>query len=716
VSLEVILMIFSLFILFIIRKLPVLGSVTPDVSFSGALGFKQKLLLSFFIVSILPVAAMGVFSNKFIKERYKEEATREAGTGVESAASQIKHSIKSEAESFARSQYLSDILEGKENPKIRDISRKGITQFTLFNATEILLDESLSNIGIEEALNLIEGGRIGEVSITYSPNHMFGGVVISISLPGVTEGYLYYRRRIDDEFVKGIAQVLGKNVNVYYKGELQASSQRDLFAGGFLNPLLESSIFADVALRGSKIVIGTESLGEYSYHLASAPMKPLKGSVVGVLSVPLLYQPSLVQKEIHKALGLLMGLLALLFAAAVSLGVFLAGKIFTPIAQLRGGTRKIIEGDLEFRLEAGAPDEIGELVDSFNVMTTGLREARKELLDRQRYLTTILENVATGVITSGSNGRIITFNPAGEKILGISREEIAGVKPSRIEREELRPFFDLFSLGQVRGEEREISLFSREERRTIKAVVTSLPGNGEKSGTVIVFDDLTELIKSKKLSAWIEMSRQIAHEVKNPLTPIKLSAQLMRRAYDKNDEGFEEIFKSSIDTIMRHTDILRRIASEFSSFGKISELKAEKILLNGFLEEQISSYRGIEKIEIFFQRGEDIEVNADREGLRKVLNNLIENSIEAIEGTGQIVFNIRQNKGMAEIRILDTGSGISHEVEERLFEPYFSTKTTGTGLGLAICKSIVDQMGGKIILRNRERTSGVEVIVTLPAS
>ncbi len=716
VSLEVILMIFSLFFLFIIRKLPILGSVTPDISFSGVLGFKQKLLLSFFIVSILPVAAMGVFSNKFIKERYKAEANREAETGVESAFSLIKHSIKSEAESFAGSQYLSDILEGKESPRIRDVSREEITQVTLFSATEILLDESLSNFSVEDAQSLIKGGRIGEVSITYSPPYMFGGVVIPSSLAGSSEGYLYYRRRINDEFVQGIAAVLGKNVNIYYRGKLRASSQRDLFAGGFLTPLLEPSIFADVALSGSKIVVGTESLGEYSYHVASAPMKSLKGSVVGVLSVPLLYQTALVQKEIHKARGLLMGLLALLFAAAVSLGVFLAGKIFTPIAQLRGGTRKIIEGDLEFRLKAGAPDEIGELVDSFNSMTTGLREARKELLERQKYLTTILDNVATGVITTGSDGRIITFNPAGEKILNISREEIVGIKPSRIEREELRPFFDLFFLGQVRGEEREISLFSREERRTIKAVVTSLPKSGGKSGTVIVFDDLTELIRSKKLSAWVEMARQIAHEVKNPLTPIKLSAQFMRRAYDKGDKGFEEIFKSSIDTIMRHTDILRRIASEFSSFGKVSELKAENIRLNDFLEEQVASYRGIEKIEIVFQSGGDIEVNADREGLRKVLNNLIENSIEAIEGAGKVVVKTTCDNRIVEIVVLDTGSGISKEVEERLFEPYFSTKTTGTGLGLAICKNLVDQMGGKIVLRNRTRSSGVEVIVTLPVS
>ncbi|MDZ7860430.1 MAG: ATP-binding protein [Candidatus Krumholzibacteriota bacterium] len=715
VSLEVILTIFSLVVLFVIRKLPVLGSVTPDVTFSGALGFKQKLLLSFFIVSILPVVAMGAFSNRFIKKRYKAEANREAEAGVESAFSLIEHSIKSEAESFAGSQYLNDILEGKESPRIRDISREEVTQFTLFTGSEILLDESLSNFRIEDALNLFETGRMEEVTITYSPPYLFGGVVIPISIPGASGGYLYYRRRMDDEFVGGIAQVLGKNVNIYYKGMINASSQRDLFTGGFLNALMEPLMFADAALGGGRTVIGTESLGEYSYHVAGISMKPLKGSVLGVLSVPLLYQATLVQKEIHKTRGLLMGLLALLFAASVTLGVFLAGRIFTPIAQLRGGTRKIIEGDLEFKLEAGAPDEIGELVDSFNSMTTGLREARRELLDRQKYLATILDNAATGVITSDESGTIITFNPAGEKILNISREGVIGTKPSDIKREELRPFFDLFSLGRARGEVREVDLYSDEAKRTIKAVVTSLPESGGKAGTVVVFDDLTELIRSKKLSAWVEMARQIAHEVKNPLTPIKLSAQFMRRAYGKKDEKFEEIFKSGIDTIMKHTDILRRIASEFSSFGRVSELKAEKVQLNEFIEEQISSYRGIEKIDIVFQPDGEIEVNADREGLRKVFNNLIENSIEAIEGPGRIVVKTSRVDDKALIKVLDTGTGLSSEVEEKLFEPYFSTKTTGTGLGLAICRNIVDQMAGEIILRNRTDTQGVEVIVTLPS-
>lgn len=714
VSIEVILTIFSLFILFIIRKMPVFGSVTPDVFISRTLGFKQKLLLSFLVVSILPVAAMGVFSNRFIQDRYEAEATREASSGAESAISLIEHSIRAEAESFAGSQYLNDILAGSQRPRIRDVSREKGAEFTLFTSEKVLLDESMSDFTLQRAEAILAEGAGEEVSLTYSPRNLFGGVITRMSLQDGEEAYLYYRRRIDDGFIKNIARVLGKNVNIYEDGEIKASSQRDLFAGGFLKALLDPRIFADVALGGSRLFLGKESLGEYSYHVASVPILTAGGGPSGVLSVPLLFHTAMVQNEIQRTFGFLLGMLALLFAAAVSLGVFLAGKIFTPIAQLRGGTRRIMEGDLQFRLEAEAPDEIGDLVQSFNSMTEALGDAREELLQRQRYLSTVLENIATGVISTGSDGRIVTLNPAGEEILGITREEVAGSRPEEVGREGLKHFFDLFSIGEVRGEDREITLLSGDERRTIKAVVTSISKSGERLGTVIVFDDLTELIKSKKLSAWVEMARQIAHEVKNPLTPIKLSAQFMKRAYGKKDENFDEIFEGGIDTIMRHTDILRRIATEFSSFGKVSELKIEPLALDDFVREQIASYRGIQDMGVRFKGGGDIKVGADREGLRKIFNNLMENAIEAISGAGEIVIETSVENGMARLKVFDTGPGLPEEIKDRLFEPYFSTKTTGTGLGLAICANLVDQMGGEIILRNREASPGAEAIISLP--
>ena len=590
-------------------------------------------------------------------------------------------------------------------------------QFTLFDGDgKLLLDESLSDFRPEEVLILTKGVDVGRMMVSFEHPHLYGGIIIPLTLPGRPGGYLYYRRRIGDDFIDAIAGVLGRDINIYYEGRVRASSERELFTGGFLEPMLAAGVFADVALNNSQVVVREASLGDYSYHVASRPLAPVRSGESGVLSVPMLYQPALVEKEVLKTSSLILGLLALIFAAAVTLGFFLAGKIFNPIAALRGGTRKIIEGDLEFRLESEAPDEIGELVDSFNTMTEALRDARRDLLERQRYLAAVLDNVATGVMTADRDGLIITLNPSGEHILGLERDQVLGKKPDEVKEKQLEPFFKLMALGEGMTREREVSFRSGDTSRTIKAMVTGLGEGEERLGTVIVFDDLTELIRSKKLSAWIEMARQIAHEVKNPLTPIRLSVQLMRRAYEEGREEFGEIFTSGVETVIQQTEILRRIASEFSSFGKVTSLEPEIVPIVSFLQEFVASYRGAEAVDIELAEGGEVKVFADREALRKILVNLMENALEAMTGKGEITIDYARSGDRVSIRVLDTGSGLSPDILEKLFEPYFSTKTNGTGLGLAICRNLAQEMDGDIVLQNREGTTGVEAVVTLPAT
>jgi len=191
-------------------------------------------------------------------------------------------------------------------------------------------------------------------------------------------------------------------------------------------------VFTDIALEAGRAAVRRETLGDYSYYVANAPLAGVGGAESAVLSAPMLYEPVPMREEVRRNLTLILGLLALLFAATVTLGVFLAGKIFTPIAALQGGTRKIIEGELEFRLEPGAPDEIGELVESFNTMTAALREARRDLLERQRYLAAVLDNIATGVMATDRDGKIITINPSGERILGVLGAGVVGKRPVSI--------------------------------------------------------------------------------------------------------------------------------------------------------------------------------------------------------------------------------------------------------------------------------------------
>ncbi len=716
ISLDIMLTILSLSALFVVRKLPILGRVTPAVSVAGGMSFRRKLLLSFLAVSVLPVILMGIFSSRYIGRRFEAEGDREAVSAAQSAGSFLRHTVRSEAEAFAGSQYLGEILSGRTEPRIRDVSEMEGMQFTLFDSEgKLLLDESMSDFNAGEARRMISGDETGRITLTSAHPHVFCGTVIRVPLPGGSGGYLYYRRRLDDGFVSGLAGVLGRNLNIYFGGSLRASSERELFTGGFLNPILAPSIFADIGLGRTELALQDQSLGEYSYKVANISIPALRGDEAGVLSVPLLYRSAAVRKEILRAYALIMGLLALIFSVAVTIGVFLAGKIINPIAALREGTRKIIRGDLEFRLEAESQDEIGELVHSFNTMTEALREARRDLLERQRYLAAILDNIAAGVVSTGADGRIVTVNPSAERILGLGREELLGVNPGRISKPGLEPFAALFAGSGEDIVEKEITLFDGEDKRILKTVIAGLSAGAERLGTVVLFDDLTELIRTKKLSAWVEMARQIAHEVKNPLTPIKLSAQLMRRAYDEKREEFDEIFEEGVETVIRQTEILRRIASEFSSFGKASQLHPEPVEIDRFISEILSGYRGAGNVEISYRPEGRAVALADREALRKIFVNLIENAIDAMQSGGLIIVRCGREGETAWISVTDSGTGLPPEVEERLFEPYFSTKTTGTGLGLAISQSLARDMEGSITLRNREDGPGVKATVRIPA-
>ncbi|MBU8921972.1 MAG: PAS domain S-box protein [Bacteroidales bacterium] len=715
VSLNIILTVVSMIVLFLTRKLPFLGSVTPAVSFAGGLSFRRKLLLSFLAVSVMPVILMGIFSGRYIRYRFRAEGEREAVTAVRSAQSFLRHSIRSEAEAFSESRYLGEVLIGSETPRIGDMTRFPGMQFTLWDGKgNLLLDESLSDFSSVETSGLIASSESGKVMISYSYPHLYAGTVIYIPIPGRPAGYLYYRRRLDDDFISELAAVLGRNLNIYFEGLLRVSSERELFTGGFLEPLLSPPVYSEVALGRARIALRDQNLGDYTYKVAGISLPTFRSEEMGVLSVPLLYRTAYIRNEMLRSYALILGLLALLFSAAVTLGVFLAGKIINPISALLGGTKRIITGDLEFRLEAEAQDEIGDLVDSFNTMTGALRVARRDLVERQRYLSAILENVAAGVVSTESDGSVVTVNPSAARMLGMDPGELVGRKISSLSRDELKPFTTLFEHRGEKTREDEISLFSGEDRRTFKAVITSLREGGEDLGTVVVFDDLTELIRTKKLSAWVEMARQIAHEVKNPLTPIKLSAQLMRRAYREDSEEFPVIFEEGVDTVIQQTEILRRIASEFSSFGRAVDLRPEAIDAGGFIESIVSGYRGAGQIKVIHEAGDPAVLMADMEALRKILVNLIENAMDAISERGQVVVTHRVTGDKVEIIVVDSGSGLPPEVEERLFEPYFSTKTNGTGLGLAICRSLATEMGGDISLGNIESGNGVRAVVNLP--
>jgi two-component system nitrogen regulation sensor histidine kinase NtrY len=441
------------------------------------------------------------------------------------------------------------------------------------------------------------------------------------------------------------------------------------------------------------------------------------------MSVPLLFRPESYYLEVQKATSIALGIFALLFAATVGLGLFLARRIFEPLRGLLEGTRRIAAGDLSVKLPLRRTDEIGIVVSAFNEMTDQLSESQRTLEERRSYLETILANIGTGVISTDAHDRIRTVNRAAERILGIEASNTIGRRAEELVESALAPeVFSLLRGGRDRHEpfvSSEIEVPREGRKGTVRYMMTQLFHDERYLGTVFVFEDLTELIKTQKLAAWVEMARQIAHEIKNPLTPIRISTQFMQRAYEQKPEQFDKVFRESTDTIIHQVDVLKRIASEFSSFGRMQQLNVGSHKLDPLIRNIVTPYeRNDAGVAVDYRNGHpEATVLVDPEALRKICTNLIENAMEAMTTGGRLDVTCREESrdGHDFVRVLfrDTGPGLSSEVEDKLFEPYFSTKTTGTGLGLAICRSLSQEMGGDIDVHNVPDGRGVEASVLL---
>jgi two-component system nitrogen regulation sensor histidine kinase NtrY len=333
-------------------------------------------------------------------------------------------------------------------------------------------------------------------------------------------------------------------------------------------------------------------------------------------------------------------------------------------------------------------------------------------------LEAILANIGAGVASTDASGRVRTVNAAAERITGITAAEAADRTPG-----ELAPRSRVFALLEPDAnasafDAGELEVDHDGKPATVKFMRARLETEGRYFGTVLVFEDVTELIQSKKLSAWVEMARQIAHEIKNPLTPIRISTQFMRRAYEQKPEDFEKVFKEGTETIMHQVDVLKRIASEFSSYGRMQQLHVVAQPVDPLVRRIVQPYeQNTSGVRVIYENGaSNARVMADPEAVRKICANLIENALEAMGPKGgelRVRCSETTNEGAPAIRITfrDTGPGLNEEVTRRLFEPYFSTKTTGTGLGLAICRTLSREMGGDVTLENI--AGGVEAALVL---
>jgi two-component system nitrogen regulation sensor histidine kinase NtrY len=422
---------------------------------------------------------------------------------------------------------------------------------------------------------------------------------------------------------------------------------------------------------------------------------------------------------------LILGFLTLIVVfMALWVALRIASGITDSIQSLAQATEQVAAGNLDIKISLDREDEIGLLVNSFNHMVKELKEGKESLQsayidsDRRRlFMENILDNINSGVIMFDTSGHISMINDRACKILTIKPEEVIHQSyrelMSMIDSKELQNLVSGIEGKKFRPVEKDIKAFIGDRKVILRVFITSLKDSQKYIGLLVVFDDLTEIIKAEKVVAWQEIAKRVAHEIKNPLTPIKLSTERMIKKWENRDSDFDQVLHRSAKTIVREVDSLRRLVDEFSRFGKMPEINKTPTYIHTIINEVVNLYKGYKGIEINVSTPDNSPmVELDGEQFRRVLINIFDNATQSITNSGSInvTVNFDTPSNRAYISIADNGSGIKDEDKEKLFLPYFSTKKDGTGLGLAIANRIIAEHKGHIMVRDNEPNGTVFTI------
>ena len=428
-------------------------------------------------------------------------------------------------------------------------------------------------------------------------------------------------------------------------------------------------------------------------------------------------------------LVLLLAMLAAIYGA-----IFSAQRLVRPVQDLMAGTRAVGKGDFGTRLPLPSRDEMGFLVHSFNDMTKRLRRAHEEAtrsqqaVERERErLAIILARLSTGVLAIDRTLTVRMANEAAGAILGTDLSAATGRSLPELaaSNERLGQFVAALAVRFARGREEwreQLDLDGEAGRRTLMCACTPLPGEDSDMGYVIVFDDITTLLQAQRDAAWGEVARRLAHEIKNPLTPIQLSAErLRRRLLASMNPRDAEILERATHTIVQQVETMQQMVNAFSEYARAPEMSITRFSLNQLVTEVAELYRSQDpRALIRLELDDKIEgIEGDRGRVRQILNNLVTNALEALDGIKQPTLDIATQLDAggdvvyAVVTVCDNGPGFQRELLGRVFDPYVTSKPKGTGLGLAIVKKIVEEHGGRIDADNRPE-GGARVRVVLP--
>ena len=512
------------------------------------------------------------------------------------------------------------------------------------------------------------------------------------------------RLPINDQALWWLRRVVGQEIHVYEDGAVAATSKPELFDSALVQERLPGEIDRDVVRGGQPVVVRQERLGAIPLPVAYARVDERGGPRDAVIAVPLLIEQRAYRRSVDRLVEMLLLLTTALVVMLAGSAALIARSVADPVRRLADASRRIAGGDYAMRLRSKSRDEMGSLVTDFNRMAEALAGQRADLTQRRDYIEALLRHATTGVVSADAAGRVVTINPAAESLLsGPGGPPLRGERLlDALRRDDAKASLAnaLSSAPDSGADPVEVDLAGPDGAVRLRVVRVPLPDPaGGDSGSLVLLDDVTSLMKSNQLAAWAEMARAIAHEIKNPLTPIQLSAEHVRKLlHDRGGLDAPEI-AACLDTIVRKVRELRDISGAFSTYAKLPDLVFERVDAAAFLREVVAPYRTAMPPGVRFEERhtEAPPILADRTILSRAIVNVIENALQAMPKGGTLtVASGPGDPGEVVVSITDTGSGLTPEARARLFEPYFSTKSSGTGLGLAIVRRVVAGHGGSI--------------------
>lgn len=696
--------------------MPRLGSLSRQ--------FRVRLLAAIAVVGVIPIVFWGVTGVRQLQAEQGETIRAEMEAALDIAIRGMELELAIETDRLLERADLSEWLvnENEDFPEgaqvlagsaylagVRILDEDGLERARVGSSTDVPWRALQTVLRDDESRTLYTLLDDTPAAVLIRPIKDRRGNIV-----GAVAAY----RTLGNRLCNTLQELLFSEVRIYGPATIAAGSRPELVDARLVPRFLPGGVWRAIMDLGRPGIVRSE-IGPLGGRLTG--YRALRASDVVAIGAIALSVPDLQQwvrnREIERSVSLIVGLSILWIGIAGLAAVVLSARISGPLGRLIQGAERIRGGQLGHQVEAHGHDEVARLMHSFNAMSRAVADSQGESERQRASLETIVEHLEAAVIAVADDATVQMVNRRATQIFGAMSPEVGGDLVEFLERIDLPGAEQLWRELEQRPRVTVELPFG--EHRTLRVAFTRIAG-----GSLLVVEDLTDLIRSQKTIAWGQMARQVAHEIKNPLTPMKLQAQNLIYAYDRRPETFGETLRESVATIVEQIERLRRISGEFSRVARPDSMGRDRIDLAESVREVLRIYEGDGggvqlKVEL---EDELPEVCIDREDVARVVLNLVENAREAMADSstsgrpGQVsVWVSAATDGSVELGVADMGPGVPDGERARLFEPYFSTKSSGTGLGLFIVKKIVDGCDATIELRSAA-DEGATFTIRFPAA